>query len=261
MGLLSRSDVDRTVYKTPPVNVFRSDLLIGYNPAVSELAFEDIWPVGGIRTWITTPTVLDVTSDNAADSAAGTGARTISLVGLDANLDIITETIAMNGLSTVSTVQQFKRVSVADVVTSGTLNDSATNPNAGIITVKSGANTQMTIQATADGGSSGRQTGMHGSVGRGFNGYVDSLIVNADPREDISFNLYIRKIVDPVGGSFPARIQPLKVFMASGLGELTFPNPIVIPTEHDMWVTAKNIGVPGDVEVNVNAVLRLVKNA
>lgn len=260
MGLLSRSDVDRTVYKTPPISIFRSDLLIGYNPAVSDVAFEDIWPTGGTRTWITTAAVVDIVSDDANDTAAGTGARSLDLIGLDDDLNIITETIAMNGITSVQTTQLFKRISLAEVATTGTVATSNTNPAAGKISLSSGGDLQMTIEPTSDGGSTGRQTGLFGTIPTEFTGYIDSLIVNTDPRNDMSVNLFTRRVEDLSGGAFTPRLQPLKVFFPSGLGQLAFPNPIVLPSRHDIWMTAKNIGTPGDLEININAVVRLVKN-
>lgn len=63
---------------------------------------------------------LDCSSSNAADAAAGTGARTIRVVGLDANYKPQYEDIALNGQTKVTGTKLFKRVFGARVLTAGT---------------------------------------------------------------------------------------------------------------------------------------------
>ncbi len=63
---------------------------------------EDIWTPGGILddSAITPP--LTIASDNAADTAAGTGLRTVNVQGVDTNGDYIETDITMNGLASVA---------------------------------------------------------------------------------------------------------------------------------------------------------------
>jgi hypothetical protein len=63
---------------------------------------------------------LDISSSSAADTAAGTGARTIDVYGLDYQFLPLKETIALNGQTKVTTVNAFRRVFETIVVTTGT---------------------------------------------------------------------------------------------------------------------------------------------
>lgn len=69
---------------------------------------------------LATASALDISSSNAADAAAGTGARTIEIAGLDFAGNPLTETIALNGLTVVTTTKAFWRVFGAQAVTFGT---------------------------------------------------------------------------------------------------------------------------------------------
>ena len=57
---------------------------------------QDVWPYNGNHTWLTAASTLSVVSSSANDTAAGTGARTITLTGLDINLALIVETVTFN---------------------------------------------------------------------------------------------------------------------------------------------------------------------
>lgn len=93
---------------------------------------EDLWGGGGTYTGIlSSAETLDVFSSDAADTAAGTGARTVQLVGLDANWEPQTETVTMNGTSTVVTSNTWLRCWRQRVITTG-----SGNTNAGQITVR-----------------------------------------------------------------------------------------------------------------------------
>jgi len=63
---------------------------------------------------------LDVCSSSAADAAAGTGARTIEIYGLDYAGNLLNETVTMNGQTPVQSSSAFWRVFMAKVSTAGT---------------------------------------------------------------------------------------------------------------------------------------------
>lgn len=91
------------------------------NPDVdSATTPELIWPVGGV---ITKPTVAGATtlvSDSASDAAAGTGARTILVSGLDANYYKKSETVTMNGVTPVTCANNYLRINQLTMLSAGT---------------------------------------------------------------------------------------------------------------------------------------------
>lgn len=88
---------------------------------------ETIWDVGGIYQYLSTAQTVSATSTSPDDNAAGTGARTIEVQGLDANYQLVYDSITVNGAP--GTVE-FLRVFRARVVTAGT-----SGINEGVITV------------------------------------------------------------------------------------------------------------------------------
>lgn len=102
----------------------------GYNPSVSNSA-ETIWNIGGLYIPPASADVMQIVSDDAADTLAGTGLRQIKIYGLDENWININETVDMNGVSVKETIKVFLRVFKAEGVTAGT-----GLTNAGTITIK-----------------------------------------------------------------------------------------------------------------------------
>ncbi len=78
----------------------------GRNPDIDSAA-EDIWSQGGNWTPPTAARVHALVSSNAADAAAGTGARTVEVQGLDENFAMQTETVTLNGVTPVNTVGSY----------------------------------------------------------------------------------------------------------------------------------------------------------
>jgi hypothetical protein len=94
---------------------------------------ETVGPTGGVLTFRAAAAVVEVVSSSADDdgSPAGTGAWTIRIDGLDANWDMISETVTLNGTTAVATVQEFLRINMVEVTTAGT-----GGVNAGNITLR-----------------------------------------------------------------------------------------------------------------------------
>lgn len=90
---------------------------------------EDVWDGGGIYTGFpdSAAETVTVTSDAGSDAAAGTGARSIRITGLDSSYAALSETIALGATST----GVFRRVHTATVFAAG-----SGEVNAGTITVK-----------------------------------------------------------------------------------------------------------------------------
>ena len=72
---------------------------------------------GGI---LATPIKLDISSSSTADVAAGTGARTITIMGLGASAAYQEETVTLTGQTVVQSAKTWYRVFGAYVLTAGT---------------------------------------------------------------------------------------------------------------------------------------------
>lgn len=89
---------------------------------------------------------------NAADTAAGAGAREVTLIGLDASGNVVTEAIATNGISASSaTTNSFIRLYRAYVSASGTYATAAAGSHTAAIVIENsaGGTDWLTIDATS----------------------------------------------------------------------------------------------------------------
>jgi hypothetical protein len=98
---------------------------------------EDLWELGGTLVAPTVAGTISTVSSSANDTAAGTGAQTMLIEGLDANYDKISETITLNGLTPVISTLEYLRVNNMLVLTAG-----SSMYNEGNITSSIGGNPQ-----------------------------------------------------------------------------------------------------------------------
>jgi len=96
----------------------RSVFKFGFNADING-SEETIWDYGGIYEHPAAAIQMSVSSSSVDDTAAGTGARTVSVAGLDANYNEISEIVTLNGQTSVLTSASFLRVNRAFVVSAG----------------------------------------------------------------------------------------------------------------------------------------------
>ncbi|MBL4753774.1 MAG: hypothetical protein JKY52_09315 [Flavobacteriales bacterium] len=82
-------------------------------------ALRDVWGGSGDLIYPTTGETWEIVSDNAADTSAGTGARTVLITSLDASYVQQTETVTLNGTTAVTLVNTHFRPVGAQVIDSG----------------------------------------------------------------------------------------------------------------------------------------------
>lgn len=118
---------DGVMLKVDSINKF------GYNESVGS-SYEVVSDLGSAH-YPTSAATASIVSASTADTAAGTGARTVEIQGLDGNYEELTEVVTMNGTAAVSTTGSFLRIFRMRVVTAGT-----GETNAGNITATIGSN-------------------------------------------------------------------------------------------------------------------------
>lgn len=119
---------------------------LGNNPTVDTGTVpEDIWSGGGQFPWITAAAALEAVSSSANDAAAGTGVRTMTVVGLDSDYSLISEVVTLNGTTPVALANQFFRINQVQATTAG-----SGRVNAGDISIRdvSGATVRAIMPAS-----------------------------------------------------------------------------------------------------------------
>ena len=191
---------------------------------------QDVWPYNGNHTWLTAASTLSVVSSSANDTAAGTGARTFTLIGLDANYAVIVETVTLNGVTPVTTTNSFLRLLRGYCATGGTY--AGTNQG------------NITITATTGGSVQGYVIIGHGRLSQGFytvpagrRFILKRVIVASESSKPTNFHIYVNEstpVVAPygqkqIGVNYPA---------ISGTFQEDFYHETILPAKTDIWAAA-----------------------
>lgn len=115
----------------------RNVTVFGFNPDVDQTQVS-VWPLPSLITFPAAALQMTVSSTSASDTAAGTGARTVVVQGLDANYNEVTETVTLNGQTAVTMSASLLRVNYAYVATAGSGNSAAGDIYIGTGTVTAG---------------------------------------------------------------------------------------------------------------------------
>ena len=183
----------------------KSIFKFGFNPDVDD-SLETIWAEGGLYSYLSAATVLKISSSSTNDTSAGTGARTVTLSGLDANYDEISETITLNGQTAVNSTLSYLRIYRMTVDTAGSGGQNAGVIYAGTGTVTSGvpANKYATI-AIGD-----NQTLMAlWTVPRGYTAYLSQTDVTAATTQNNKYAT-VHFVARENGGVFQAKDKFVK---------------------------------------------------
>ena len=222
----------------------------GYNTSVGT-TYETIWSESTVYAYPASASVMEISSSSANDTAAGTGARTITIYGLDGNYNQINETVSLNGQTAVNTTNSFLRVLHLMVNTAGSGGAAAGTIYAGTGAVTTGKPANVYAAYTADGGA----TACIYTVPAGYTGYVFDFLVSSGITTANAFSslgLYAR----PYGGVFDNTIQGR---CANG-GSFTIPlnYPVAFSEKSDIEVRALSSTAGANVTANFS--ILLVKN-
>jgi hypothetical protein len=96
----------------------RTVIVFGFNPDVDKTE-STVYPKQGILNQPATAIQMKISSTNSNDTSSGTGARTITIQGLDAEYNEIVETVILNGQNSVNTINLFIHINYMYVASAG----------------------------------------------------------------------------------------------------------------------------------------------
>jgi hypothetical protein len=146
---------------------------------------------------------------NANDTAAGSGAREVTLIGLDENFEEITIPVATNGASASSaTTETFTRLYRAFVSKSGTYATPTAGSHAGEIVIENGAGGTDWLTIDATGFPKGQSEVGAFTIPANTTGYVKLRDLSIDSGKTIDMVFFAREGVDETAAPFsPMRAQ------------------------------------------------------
>lgn len=232
------------------VSGWRSTEIEGRNPDIDfdvNFPFVDLWEFQTNFTLPNTESVMDLFSDNANDTLLGSGARKVTVFGLDANFDEIQEEVDMDGTNIVSTIQKFIRVFNVEVTDSG-----GSGENEGSITISDGSNNFGKILPGFN-----RSFNGHFTIPNDHNGYITMLDGSIGPSlgslgvKEAELYLRIRK---PNEQFIPEKVLYLTT-RGSSNWQKNFKEPLFLEPRTDIIISARSND--HNVRMNSNLVLLL----
>jgi hypothetical protein len=138
-------------------------------------------------------TTLEVVSDDADDTVAGAGARTVTVMGLDSNWEEITQTVNMAGLTPVPLPIDMIRVYDWWVETSGVYATSGTGSHQGVITIQTSPGAVLWFNGVVTPYPKGQSEISGFTVPVGFRAYVFIHGIVADSTKSVDV-MFIKRI-------------------------------------------------------------------
>lgn len=181
-------------------------------------SFEPICNSGLYRTPQSgSATQLRVKAGNAADASGGAGARAITLVGIDANGDEITETIATNGESAgTASTNSFMRLYRAFVSSSGTYAAQSAGSHVGAITIENSAGTEDWLTISATGFPAGQSEVGAYTVPNGYKAYIKNIFLFVDSSKPATLLLFQRQNILETAAPYSSMRVVFEVDSAGG---------------------------------------------
>ena len=191
-----------------------------------------------VYTWLQAAVQLEAISSSGNDVATtGTGARTIRVLGKDANFVDCSADIAMNGTSaSTATTQTFLRIERAYVLTSGRYAKSDAGSHVGTITIRtSGAGAiHLYIPITP---ALGQSLSAKFTIPTGYTGYMHHAFFTVDSLKTADFYLFRRTNADAIAAPYGAQ-RVIETFNGvSRPFSRTWDVPIKLTEKTDIWVS------------------------
>lgn len=208
----------------------RNVTVFGFNPDVDTTQVS-VWPLPSLITFPASAIQMTVSSTSANDTAAGTGARTIVVQGLDANYNEVTETVTMNGQTAVTMTASLLRVNYAYVATAGSGNSAAGDIYIGTGAVTAGvpATAYDIIKFDYNNTTTGSYT-----IPAGYTGYVSQGLFSsgqAGGSNQVQGRLLTR-------GTNNIRMTAAITTLNNGVANYMFKYPLAVPQKTTLEATA-----------------------
>lgn len=187
---------------------------------------------------------LEIISSSANDTSAGSGARTVTVYGINDTNGSWTrdnETVTLNGTTLVALTKQWYRIFRIRVDTSGTYaNATATSHNSTITLRGAGVGaTWGTVNSDSGFGLGTSQIGVY-TIPKGYTGAVIAKHVSVDANKPATIMFYARENADTISAPFsPMRVLSINHEVTAGVDDDSTPGGSLIVGPADVGFMAK----------------------
>ena len=206
----------------------------------------------GFTVWpISSDTPIRIKAGNGLDTSTGTGAREITVQGIDDSFNEVTETIVTSGTSpSVVTTTSFWRVHRAWVSAVGTYGGANSSE---AVTIENSTGGIDLIQIGAGEG----QTQFGGyTIPINKTGYFMSAQVHVDSKKEADVRIFTRDDIDDTVA--PMKSKRLKLYFDGMTGSFDYPSAgpeFRINQKSDIWVEANGNGEANEVSCNFDLLI------
>ena len=221
------------------------DIVTLTGSVITSTSMSTVWNNGGLYTYPASATTMTVSSSNAADTAAGAGARVLFVNGLDANYTPISEYISLNGQTPVTTTKSYLRINGLNVV-SGAANVGSIYIGTGTVT----AGLPATVYGEVVVGNVNSLQAIY-SVPANYDAYMHFGSISTGTTQS---NKYVKSklMVRPFGGVLGV---VLETTLNIGINAFPFDYPVKISEKSDIEARAVSSSGSDDVAVIIQLVL------
>jgi hypothetical protein len=228
----------------------------GRNPAIGSI-FTPVTRSGFYRTpQVSGATALRIKAGgNAADTANGAGGRAVTLTGIDATGELVSETIATAGaLASLPTSRTFIRLLDAVVTSSGTYATQAAPSHVGNIVIQNAAGTED--WATISDGSFPRgatEIGVY-TVPKNRSAYVQAIRLSCDADKKANVILFKRSDILQTVAPYSGMVLVAEFPAVSGQIAIDYDPPLAFPQLTDFGFMASISASTVDITVSFDIV-------
>jgi hypothetical protein len=224
----------------------------GFNPDIDN-SLETIWTEGGLYSYLSSASILKVSSSSTADDEGSTGAETVQIYGLDADYNEINEVIILDGQTAVDSTKEYLRINRMIVRSAG-----SGGTNAGIIyvgtgTVTSGVPTNK--YATINVGD-GQSLMALWTVPAGYTAYVTQTDITVATTQNNKYAT-IHFVARPFGEVFQVKDKFVKSESSNHQG-YTFPLKFEEKTDLEFRAIGDSVGA--DIAISAGIDIVYIKN-
>jgi len=233
------------------ITMHRAFCQFGINATVGTTN-ETVWIGSSVYTFPAAAAVMKISSSSADDDAAGTGARTVLIEGLNASYEAVSETVALDGQTEVNTTNSYLRVNKITVLTAGSGGTSVGNIYAGTGTVTAGVPAVVVNQS---GILSNESESAFYTVPAGHTAYITRWTMSSGNSTAESHTRFILRM-RPFGGVFG--YKAFYNIAGNGIYECEAAYPLPVPEKTDIEV--QSAASAGTSTASTQLQILLVKN-
>lgn len=212
-----------------------------------------IWDQSTLYSYLASATILQISSSDVDDTAAGPGARTVMIFGLDADYNEIDEAVILDGRTQVPTEKKYLRIFRMHVMTTG-----ATGYNEGDIYAGTGSPTagvppnkfaKIVYDTTFSRGENQTLMSLY-TVPAGKTAYLMRFWFNENSAKSFETWIYTRD--NAIGSPFQVK---LRTMLLDGIVDQNLSVPLKFTEKTDIEMRAAVAAPPADISAGFDLIL------